>query len=143
VGPADLLSDPGRPFVDAAGNFWIERSPLEGVPQHALGVDVLGVGEGPVAAVSVPIRSLSLAGETRYAGARPAALLLQLRRHSPGPSRSRSGRRRAEQITTRQFIMEERELAAAICNDTADAVASAVRSRGARGPGRSLRFGVT
>ena len=46
VGPADLLSDPGRPLVNAAGNFRVERSPLEGVPQHGLGVGVLGIGEG-------------------------------------------------------------------------------------------------
>jgi hypothetical protein len=36
VGPADLLSDPGRPLVNATGNFRVERNPLEGVPQHGL-----------------------------------------------------------------------------------------------------------
>jgi len=46
VGPADLFRDPGRPLVNTAGDFRVERSPLEGVPQHGLGVGVLGIGKG-------------------------------------------------------------------------------------------------
>jgi len=46
VGSADLLRDPGRPLVNATGNFWVKRSLREGMPQHGLGVGVLGVSEG-------------------------------------------------------------------------------------------------
>ncbi len=45
MGPPDLFSDPGRPLVNAAGDFRVERSPLEGVPEHGLGVGVRGIGE--------------------------------------------------------------------------------------------------
>jgi hypothetical protein len=63
VGAADLFRDPGRPLVNAAGDFRDERSPLEGVPQHGLGVGVLGIREGSLAAVSLLIQSLSPASD--------------------------------------------------------------------------------
>jgi hypothetical protein len=38
VGPADLLSDPGRPLVNATRDFRVERSPLKGVPRSPTGL---------------------------------------------------------------------------------------------------------
>lgn len=41
----DVLRNPGRPLVNTPGNFRVERRPLEGVPQHGLGVGVLVIGK--------------------------------------------------------------------------------------------------
>ena len=62
VGSADLLRDPGRPLVNATGNFRVERSLLAACLNTASVSECSESARGLVAAVSVLINALSLAG---------------------------------------------------------------------------------
>ena len=62
VGSADLLRDPGRPLVNATGNFWVERSLLAACLNTASVSECSESARGLVAADSVLINPVSLAG---------------------------------------------------------------------------------
>jgi len=62
VGSADLLRDPGRPLVNATGNFWVERSLLAACLNTASVSECSESARGLVAAVSLLINRFSLAG---------------------------------------------------------------------------------
>jgi hypothetical protein len=62
VGPADLLSDPGRPLVNATGNFRVERNRSKACLNTASVSECSESARGAAAAVSVLMHSFSPAG---------------------------------------------------------------------------------